>query len=139
MRISDWSSDVCSSDLNHGVEYTPANGIVNRLVKYFPAARVADQDGRLTLKKIGVGKLAASAAPAVRLVTVGAPGWPGARRGLLSRRLPVAGVLLVPLHPRPRAPRAAADPQVDHFDAPRQRNRRIETGNAQGRRRGCPY
>src|SRR3546814_338513 len=76
--------------VNHGVEYTPANGIVNRLVKYFPAARVADQDGRLTLKKIGVGKLAASAAPAVRLVTVGAPGWPGARRGLLSRRLPVA-------------------------------------------------
>src|SRR3546814_15860463 len=98
--------------VNHGVEYTPANGIVNRLVKYFPAARVADQDGRLTLKKIGVGKLAASAAPAVRLVTVGAPGWPGARRGVLSRRLPVAGVLLVQLHRRHRPPGAAADPQV---------------------------
>src|SRR3546814_12499528 len=67
--------------VNHGVEYTPANGIVNRLVKYFPAARVADQDGRLTLKKIGVGKLAASAAPAVRLVKGGAPGLPGPRRG----------------------------------------------------------
>src|SRR3546814_4419059 len=93
--------------VNHGVEYTPANGIVNRLVKYFPTARVADQDGRLTLKKIGAGKLAASAAPAVRLVTVGAPGWPGARRGLLSRRLPVAGVLLVQLHRRHRALGAA--------------------------------
>src|SRR3546814_14569120 len=115
MRISDWSSDVCSSDLNHGVEYTPANGIVNRLVKYFPAARVADQDGRLTLKKIGVGKLAASAATAVRLVTVGAPGWPGARRGLLSRHLPVAGVLLVQLNRPHTALRPAADPQVATF------------------------
>src|SRR3546814_10473791 len=126
MRISDWSSDVCSSDLNHGVEYTPANGIVNRLVKYFPTARVADQDGRLTLKKIGAGKLSASAAPAVRLGTVGAPGWPGARRGLLSRRLPVAGVLLVQLHRRHRALGAAADPQVDHFDEHRERHRRVD-------------
>src|SRR3546814_5042170 len=99
------------------VPYTTLfRSIVNRFVKYFPAARVADQDGRLALKKIGVGKLAASAAPAVRLVTVGAPGWPGARRGLLSRRLPVAGVLLVQLHRRHRALGAAADPQVDHFD-----------------------
>src|SRR3546814_18457974 len=97
--------------VNHGVEYTPANGIVNRLVKYFPTARVADQDGRLTLQKIGAGKPAASAAPAVRMVTVGPPGLPGARRGLLSRRLLVAGRLLVQIHRPHRRPHAAAGPQ----------------------------
>src|SRR3546814_4144171 len=78
------------------------------------------------VRSIGAGKLAASADPAVRLVTVGAPGWPGARRGLLSRRLPVAGVLLVQLHRRHRALGAAADPQVDHFDEHRERHRRVD-------------
>src|SRR3546814_5458796 len=28
MRISDWSSDVCSSDLNHGVQTSPGGSIV---------------------------------------------------------------------------------------------------------------
>src|SRR3546814_15887081 len=78
------------------------------------------------VRSIGVGKLAASAAPAVRLVTVGAPGWPGARRGLLSRRLPVAGVLLVQLHRRHRALGPAAAPQVDHFEEQHKRPRGIE-------------
>src|SRR3546814_13107540 len=30
MRISDWSSDVCSSDLDHGPSQRQANGIVDR-------------------------------------------------------------------------------------------------------------
>src|SRR3546814_2006346 len=69
MRISDWSSDVCSSDLRSGRD----RAVVERVVAAHPARRIGAELARLAL----VGQLAAARTvagrPAPHILVITAP------------------------------------------------------------------
>src|SRR3546814_1150862 len=117
MRISDWSSDVCSSDLDRTVEHDLAlDDLVavglkrlddvayrDRAVELAGVRRLADQRQRGAVEALGLllGIGAAGSVLGLQTLTIGfedlAVGLVGAQP-LLARQQEVAGEAVLPLH-----------------------------------------
>src|SRR3546814_18734122 len=99
MRISDWSSDVCSSDLTSVVEPQPTRDHTERMLRHFGAElRIAEEaDGARRITLIGQ--------PELQAADIVVPGDISSAAFPLVAALPAAGTRLTlpngALHPGP--------------------------------------
>src|SRR3546814_11029890 len=119
MRISDWSSDVCSSDLRSGRD----RAVVERVVAAHPARRIGAELARLAL----VGQLSAARtaagrpAPHILVITAPAHRTYGAVAALGTRGPAAPSELLPPRTTHWTTPPPPQDAPAEPSPPPRRR------------------